>query len=1161
MGTTLEQLCGTQGARGTLTSTAEHLLEALKGRPSGEMGTRDSANRRLSVFGALAEFFVALAAERPVALLIHDLDEADTATQQAIAYLARVLTSLPELSAGSSFRGLIVASASQLDCLADDKDWGRSVELVTLKLGALDRDGLRSLLASPDVVERVHEMTGGNPQRVNTLLFDHERGFAVRDGSLLGRCSEEEADVLKLLAVVGYPLGSDRLRELTELSQRQLSQALSSLLARRDLEKTVADGELRLGFARIGDQRAVYEELSAQEKKQRHHRIAMFLLADPNRADSEECADHLLRGSGAEAVEVALTASQRLEAAFCYERAIELYQRALPLSEMADKERILHRLTAVHEAVGQIDRAIDCAERLVAISPDQIESLLQLARLQLLNRDMAAARPVLARVVAATNGADVTPKLQAQIAAESAEAHLLAGELEAAKQVASAGLGLLSNADQSQTEAHPSLRLRLQNTIGKIQLEKEEYGAARQTFERNLSLSRKAGLPAEGVRALGQLGVTEMNQGHFDRAQSYYQQARELAQMIGEVMLVGGCLQHLGVLAERMGHYDQALCYYQEAVGAWKKIGHRGYLAWIAVDLGNLYLDLGDVEQSRAMLRLGISLADTEPPTATRVNLAILRGRISHNCCRYSEARLHLEEACALAHASGQKERLTRALLYLAEHYLQADRPAAARKTFAQLPTPLSHTSKLKSLLLESQLLLSEGDQDQAREVLSRALESSDEGNDLDLAWQANYLMSGLLAALDRKHEARHLLFQAAQLEDRVAKRVPAALLPRFAEQPMRKALREAAARELARESGARFASHVESRKLPRDAPRPDLDRRRDKSKTCQVIGEHPRIRQVLEQVERVAQTNALVMVRGESGTGKELIADAVHRQSQRKGGPFVKVNCGAIAESLLLSELFGHERGAFTGASQRRIGRFELANRGTIFLDEIGDISPNTQVALLRVLQEHTFERVGGTTPIQVDVRIICATNRNLEEMVAAGMYREDLYYRLKGVQLDVPALRARREDIPLLAEYFLARIAAERGGLLQRLSEEASELLLGYDWPGNIRELENVLRSVSLFADDELLRPDHFGDFAEIIEQQSSPAVAPSGDLEGHAYFAVRSGEYSLKDLKKRLESACIRRALDDTGSNITRAAELLGMKRPRLSQLIKEHGLRIS
>jgi transcriptional regulator with GAF, ATPase, and Fis domain len=297
-------------------------------------------------------------------------------------------------------------------------------------------------------------------------------------------------------------------------------------------------------------------------------------------------------------------------------------------------------------------------------------------------------------------------------------------------------------------------------------------------------------------------------------------------------------------------------------------------------------------------------------------------------------------------------------------------------------------------------------------------------------------------------------------------------------------------------------------------------------------------------------------LIRGESGTGKELVADAIHRRSRRSGRPLVKVNCAALVESLLLSELFGHERGAFTGATDRRKGRFEVADGGTIFLDEIGDISPATQVALLRVLQNQEFERVGGTTQIKVDVRIICATNRNLEQLVADGTFREDLYYRLKGFVIDVSALRERPEDVPLLVEHFLQLLARERDVPQRSLTDDALRLLCSYSWPGNVRELENLLRSVSLLSDSAVLDTDDFADYPELRELRRGEGSA----AELSPYQQIRQHGLGLREFKKQIEYECILEALSEAEGSITGAARLLGIKRPRLSQLVKEYGISV-
>jgi len=238
-----------------------------------------------------------------------------------------------------------------------------------------------------------------------------------------------------------------------------------------------------------------------------------------------------------------------------------------------------------------------------------------------------------------------------------------------------------------------------------------------------------------------------------------------------------------------------------------------------------------------------------------------------------------------------------------------------------------------------------------------------------------------------------------------------------------------------------------------------------------QIVGASGALQRVLDVVKRVAKSNTTVLVRGETGTGKELIAGAIHHNSLRASRNFVKVNCAALQENLLESELFGHEKGAFTGADKQRIGRFEQADGGTLFLDEVGDMSPNTQAKILRVLQEHEFERLGGTRTIRVDVRLVAATNRNLATMVASGQFREDLYYRLNVVSVDMPPLRERKEDVPALAEFFVRRFSGELKKKIDGFTPDALKLLMRYNWPGNIRELENAVERAALLTDERLI------------------------------------------------------------------------------------------
>ena len=304
------------------------------------------------------------------------------------------------------------------------------------------------------------------------------------------------------------------------------------------------------------------------------------------------------------------------------------------------------------------------------------------------------------------------------------------------------------------------------------------------------------------------------------------------------------------------------------------------------------------------------------------------------------------------------------------------------------------------------------------------------------------------------------------------------------------------------------------------------------------IIGESGAMQEVLSVVRRVAPSDATVLIRGESGTGKELIARAIHYASPRAPRALVKVNCAALAESLLETELFGHEKGAFTGAVATRKGRFELADGGSLFLDEIGDLPPHLQVKLLRVLQEREFERVGSSRPIKVDVRLLAATHRNLEALVREGRFRDDLYYRINVVTITLPALRERREDLPPLIDHFLRVFAGKNGKRIRGLTRDAREALLRYDYPGNVRELENLIeRAVVLTRDDVI----GLGDLPLTVEAQ--PA-----EPDGPGLVAAVEG----------LERRLIRDALAKADGTQTRAAELLGISERVLRYKLKKYGL---
>jgi DNA-binding NtrC family response regulator len=324
------------------------------------------------------------------------------------------------------------------------------------------------------------------------------------------------------------------------------------------------------------------------------------------------------------------------------------------------------------------------------------------------------------------------------------------------------------------------------------------------------------------------------------------------------------------------------------------------------------------------------------------------------------------------------------------------------------------------------------------------------------------------------------------------------------------------------------------------------------------LVGESPKMVAAFKTAARVADTTATVLIQGESGTGKELLARFLHEQSRRHDGPFVAVNCAAIPEHLLESELFGHEKGAFTGAVARRTGRFERATGGTLFLDEVGDMSLPLQAKILRALQEREVERLGGERPVPVDVRLVAATNRNLEEEVAAGRFREDLYYRLAVVVVTLPPLRERGEDIRLLAEHCITKAANERGWQVEGIANETLDFLRNYPWPGNVRQLCNVMERALLMADGPVLLPQHLP--PEIRNHPSEAYLLGTERRLGHERrerHDRRSGGAPLPPLEA-LERDHIRRALALTGGQLGRAAELLGIHRNTLRRKLRDWGL---
>ena len=318
------------------------------------------------------------------------------------------------------------------------------------------------------------------------------------------------------------------------------------------------------------------------------------------------------------------------------------------------------------------------------------------------------------------------------------------------------------------------------------------------------------------------------------------------------------------------------------------------------------------------------------------------------------------------------------------------------------------------------------------------------------------------------------------------------------------------------------------------------------------IVGNHPAIQKIIQLISQVAGTKATVLVQGDSGTGKEIVARAIHYQSDRASKPFVVINCAAIPSNLLESELFGHEKGAFTGAIKTKKGRLELADQGTLFLDEIGEMPKELQVKILRVLEEQKFQKVGGTQDVEVDNRIIAATNKDLKQAVEGGAFRDDLFYRLNVITISIPPLRERKEDIPLLIEYFFKKHREVFKSRAVGVSEEAMKILTDYSWPGNVRELENTLVRAMILCGSDLIQP---GDLPEELERE-----------EGKEELKLPADREELKQMKKEaqqkakeeIEKRFIIEALRQGGGNVIRSAEMVGMDRRQFQNLLRKYGI---
>ena len=1092
----------------------------------------------------LVELFGDLARRRPkLAIFFHDVDRADAATRQAVSYLVRELAPLPELCT-RSFPGLIVCTAEQLageDACGGEPLLGEldGVNRISLSLSGLDAQGILAFLGAPAVIEELQRLTAGNPQQLKAILSGRP---STEDRAPLAQRTPDERQLLETLAVCASPVPLVELPALVGLSAAELSCASHALLKTAWLERYATKASLQLVLRSPHDQQAIYRGLGPSERRALHLRIASFLKGRESRS-TEAVAVHLLAAEiGEEGVEMAMLAAEHLHSVQFPERACQLYHQALAQCADPQKRRgIKERLCQIHEELSQLDRAIALARELVSegFQDASPTAMLRLIRLLVRQGDVQQARAAIDALLASP--LPDTPLVQGQVCALLAEAELSAGDEAAAQMAAQRALAQLEGVPPS--PAADTLRMQASHTLAALWTGQGKAAEAIALMQSILRSAQERNHLKEQAKAHVQLGLAHFVSGQLDRADHHYHCALERLSRLADYRTLAVCQQHLAVVAERRRHYDGAIKRYQEAVASFKKVGHRIFLAWVALDLAQVYLELGDTKRAQAMVALAERIHGQHPSHALAFHLELLHGRLAAAELRWTTARHRYRAAAERVASASPHQRHVKLIHAKAALALAQGDGAATERILASYPAQLTPFDQLQRLLLRATWAQQQGHEEQG--LLAAALALSCDLQDPRAEAQVRLaLAKGARAASEHRWQLE--LNKATAAMQRLLERIPERLQRSFKETPLYLELQDEWA------TGRPTAERPQPPLLSVVVAPPQMPPERPRA-LAKIVGQHPRVLQLARLIEKIGPTDATTLVRGESGTGKELVAEAIHAHSERATRKLIKVNCAALVNSLLLSELFGHERGAFTGATQRKLGRFELADGGTIFLDEIGDISAETQVALLRVLQERTFERVGGNQSLQVDVRIVCATHRNLEEMVRQGLFREDLYYRLRGVELQLPALRDRKSDIAYLAEHFLQEIAAEQQSAKKSLSPSALALLEQHRWPGNVRELENVLRSAALFCDHDQLRAADLGELSAL-----ATADAPPADYVGTVYKQIRRHGLSLRQFKKEMEERCIEEALKDAEGNITRAAELLGMKRPRLSQLVKEYGI---
>ncbi len=1159
-----------RGLAESFLETHTHALSVLLPRlaPGGPPAR---ARDKVGFFESLRAFFIDLAHHTPLTILLLDLHYGDEDTRDLVRFLCQHLFA-PERTVGAAddgFNGVLIAASR-----TDDEDGAllvqslaKSPDVARHEIGGLNKETLLRYLKDHPAVDRLLHSSKGRPDDVDELLSaipeNAEALFAVR----LEQQTPLARRILQALATVGTPATVDLLADILEEGAAQVANALSTLVRDRILVRRLKTGELLFAFRRTHDLETVVRNADPTDKKTLHHRVAEALSARDPDSERQRIALHYLRGhTPAAGTPHALEACAELLMTFSYGAAAALAERALPYAEGEDRFVLLGHLVGARRLKGDLRGAQEAAEDWIAACPpgEKARVLREVGDLF----DKAGDRKDALRVLE-----------QALLVAQQDQVESRDGIPESALILSTMGRALYADGDLARTAqladdalaqtpdtAPPAFLWELKNLRAKVAYLHGDLPKAEQMFLRNLDFADHEALKEQATQSRINVGLCRLHSGNVAEALDVMRAALVDARATGNIRIQAGALVNLAVCEQRICRWGDAVTHFLSALSLFSRLGNRKEVRRTAWNLANLFCALGDRDRARLYLDQSRRISEADDSDRGRAFVCFTEGDLALDDGQVGAAISSYEKARALFASLNEKKRVGEMTIKSAWASIELRDLATAKARLADLDdfSDDEMFTARKNALAGALLALGESPAPaqtpaEGLGLLAQAVDTFERAHANEDLLRALLFIAARYAEMGDERSAVSARDRARHVVDEISSHLTGDLAEQFTNHPLTLKLRQS---DVAPHPAPEEPSAVDDDLAIRRGP----DRRTDEwnERYGRLIGHSPALLRVFERLDRITRSHQpTVLVRGESGTGKELVAAAIHHLGERKEGPFIRVNCAALVETLLLSELFGHEKGSFTGAFARKIGRFELARGGTIFLDEIGDISPKTQVSLLRVLQERSFERVGGGTTIKTDAAVICATHRDLEQMVAEGTFREDLYYRLRGVVIEVPPLRERPQDIAPLVHHFLSLAHDELGRAPTNLTPEAERVLTRYAWPGNIRELQNVVRSVALFCEDDTVDVAHLREFPELFEGR--PVVIKGGDRADHtpatASAAVldkvreqASAEgMALGDLKRKLEFEAIADAVRQTGGNITRAAKLLKMKRPRLSQIV--------